>query len=298
MSNPQSEVRTVKTSAWPAAVGVLMLASVVLACNLSNRLTEKKRGPIRCFADNGSSAAGGQDSQLVTSDDGGFTVKLPRGFPQPDPPEPIRQGFEYSGVTYYSYVSGCRCRLNYTDVTAMAAWEKSDAEVLRDRLELAGMDKEHPSSIERTAESTVQDHPALSVFVSGTGINGAPEFRRHKFIVARGRVYEIQFAAEDKAELDHPEVNAYFDSFKFTGELDTLVIDKPAPEYPDIGRATKSSGTVAVEVIVNTNGRVMEAHAISGSRFLHRAAEQAALKARFAPGKTQVSGVLTYTFGP
>lgn len=318
MSEPQSRARQRKDSSRTAALSVLLIAGVSIACNLTNRWREKKEAPPvrRCFAQsNGANAtrstsgtdntpsAQQQTANMITSEDGGFTIKLPSGFPPPDPPEPIKRGYEYAGISYYSLLSGCRSRVNYTNLTAIASAGQSDEQVLAGRREMVSKelvnDAYRPVTIDKTEESSVQNHRALSVYVSGTGVGAndqQSEYRRSKFIVARGRLYTIEFAAEDKAELDHREVNEFFNSFQFTGELDGRVISKPEAEYPAIGRAMRAKGTVVVEVTVNTDGRVIDARAVTGPIVLQAAAIAAARKARFAPGSSEIKGTLTYNF--
>ncbi len=312
MSQPESRARELKESS--AGLAALLIAAVTVACNLTNRWREKKEEPVRrCFAQStGTTATRStadntvelptqpQTGQVVTSEDGGFTIKLPSGFPPPDPPEPIQRGYEYAGISYYSLLSGCRCRLNYTDLTGIASAGKSDEEVLAGRRELVSKEFKNgaykPVTIDKTEESRVQNYRALSVYVSGTGVDERPEYRRFKFIVARGRVYQFEFASEDKTELDHPEVDAFFNSFQFIGELDGRVVSKPEPEYPPSAQKMRTHGTVVVEVTVNTDGRVMDARVITGPIALQAAARAAALKARFAPGTSEIKGTLTYNF--
>lgn len=85
------------------------------------------------------------------------------------------------------------------------------------------------------------------------------------------------------------------------GVLDGKAIEKPLPEYPPVARAARASGTVTVRIIVNEEGQVEKAEAVSGHPLLQSAAVEAAYRARFAPTKlsgnpVKVSGVLTYDF--
>lgn len=75
----------------------------------------------------------------------------------------------------------------------------------------------------------------------------------------------------------------------------------PSPGYPAEARAKKASGAVSVKVLIDEEGNVNSACAVSGARELHRASEWAALQAKFSPttlsGKTvKVSGIITYNF--
>ena len=75
----------------------------------------------------------------------------------------------------------------------------------------------------------------------------------------------------------------------------------PAPSYPAIARSIKASGTVSVRVLVNEEGKVIRACALSGHPLLRSACVTAALNAKFTPtlvnGKpVKVSGTINYNF--
>jgi protein TonB len=77
----------------------------------------------------------------------------------------------------------------------------------------------------------------------------------------------------------------------------------PRPPYPPIAKAAGASGTVVVQVLVDEDGNVIEAHAASGHPLLQNAAKEAALQAKFAPTSlsgepVKVTGVITYNFVP
>ena len=85
------------------------------------------------------------------------------------------------------------------------------------------------------------------------------------------------------------------------GVLNGKAISKPEPVYPAIAKAAHASGTVNVQVLVDEEGKVVAAHAVSGHPLLQAAAIAAAKQARFAPMKlsgqpVKVTGVLTYNF--
>ena len=85
------------------------------------------------------------------------------------------------------------------------------------------------------------------------------------------------------------------------GVLNGRAISLPMPSYPPIARAAHASGTVIVQVLIDEDGKVTEAHAISGHPLLRESAENAARNARFAPTQlsgqpVKVTGVITYQF--
>jgi TonB family protein len=85
------------------------------------------------------------------------------------------------------------------------------------------------------------------------------------------------------------------------GILNKKAIEKPVPIYPHGARMVRVSGTVLVYIVVDENGRVETAKAMSGHPLLRSAAVDAARQARFAPTRVsgspvKVSGTLVYRF--
>ena len=85
------------------------------------------------------------------------------------------------------------------------------------------------------------------------------------------------------------------------GVLNGKAISLPKPAYPPIAKAAKASGTVVVQVTVDENGNVIEAHAVSGHPLLQAAAVSAAHSAKFSPTKlagepVKVTGIINYSF--
>ncbi|HEY2963543.1 MAG TPA: energy transducer TonB [Pyrinomonadaceae bacterium] len=75
----------------------------------------------------------------------------------------------------------------------------------------------------------------------------------------------------------------------------------PKPLYSEIAKRLRIQGTVSVQVLVDEQGRVVSAKAVSGSPFLIPEAQKAAMQARFSPAMlgdqpVKVSGVITYNF--
>jgi TonB family protein len=85
------------------------------------------------------------------------------------------------------------------------------------------------------------------------------------------------------------------------GILNGKATSLPQPIYPAAAKAVKASGTVMVRIVVDENGTVTEAQAVSGHPLLRAAAVAAARQAKFPPTKlagkaVKVTGLLTYTF--
>jgi len=87
------------------------------------------------------------------------------------------------------------------------------------------------------------------------------------------------------------------------GVLNGKAISLPKPPYPPVAKAAKASGTVIIQVLVDENGNVVSATAVSGHPLLQAAAAAAARSAKFSPTKlsgqpVKVSGIIIYKFAP
>jgi len=85
------------------------------------------------------------------------------------------------------------------------------------------------------------------------------------------------------------------------GVLNGKAIALPPPEYPPIALAAHAFGTVTVQVLIDEQGNVVSAHAVSGHPLLQAAAVRAAREARFTPTRLEgepvkVTGVIQYNF--
>lgn len=87
------------------------------------------------------------------------------------------------------------------------------------------------------------------------------------------------------------------------GVLNGKATELPKPVYPAAAKAVRASGAVNVQVMVDENGKVTSASAVSGHPLLRQSAEMAARDAKFSPpilgGKAvKVSGIIVYNFTP
>jgi protein TonB len=85
------------------------------------------------------------------------------------------------------------------------------------------------------------------------------------------------------------------------GVLNGRATSLPAPTYPEMARRAGAAGVVQVEVVIDINGKVISAKAVSGPALLRQSAEMAAKLARFSPTllsgqPMRVSGVINYNF--
>jgi outer membrane biosynthesis protein TonB len=73
------------------------------------------------------------------------------------------------------------------------------------------------------------------------------------------------------------------------------------PTYPKIARAAHASGPVNVQVLIDDEGKVIAAHAVSGHPLLFGAAVAAARESEFTPTTFKgepacVNGIIVYNF--
>lgn len=85
------------------------------------------------------------------------------------------------------------------------------------------------------------------------------------------------------------------------GVLNGKAVALPKPAYPPIARAVHASGTVVVQVLIDEEGNVIAARAVSGHPLLQAASVSAAREAKFSPTRLEgdpvkVSGVIEYNF--
>ena len=85
------------------------------------------------------------------------------------------------------------------------------------------------------------------------------------------------------------------------GILNGKAVSKPSPVYPPELRTSRVEGTVVVSVLVDEDGTVVQAEALTGPKALRDAAAEAARQAKFSPTRlsgcpVKVSGVVTYNF--
>lgn len=85
------------------------------------------------------------------------------------------------------------------------------------------------------------------------------------------------------------------------GVLNGKATSLPKPAYPPAARAVNAEGAVTVQVLIDEDGLVVSASAVSGHPLLRAAAVDAAKGATFSPTRlagqpVKVSGVITYNF--
>jgi outer membrane biosynthesis protein TonB len=86
------------------------------------------------------------------------------------------------------------------------------------------------------------------------------------------------------------------------GDLEAgRALELPKPRYSPLARAAHVSGTVVVQLIIDVDGTVMAAAAVSGHPLLYGVSVEAAKSSLFSPTKlngkpVKVTGVIRYNF--
>jgi protein TonB len=83
--------------------------------------------------------------------------------------------------------------------------------------------------------------------------------------------------------------------------LISKAISLPQPAYPPLAKQIRIQGAVSVQILVDEQGKVVSAQAVSGHPMLLAASKEAALRARFTPTilsgqPVKVQGLITYNF--
>lgn len=86
-----------------------------------------------------------------------------------------------------------------------------------------------------------------------------------------------------------------------TGVLVAKAISLPQPAYPAMAKQIRLQGTVSIQILVDEQGKVISAQAVSGHPILTAVSKEAALRARFTTTTlsgqpVKVQGVITYNF--
>ncbi len=110
------------------------------------------------------------------------------------------------------------------------------------------------------------------------------------------RIQTSEDAAASPAPKDLPDVVS-------GGVLNGKAVLLEKPVYPRAARAVRAAGTVSIQVLIDTDGKMFSAYPVSGHPLLRGASEIAACGSTFTPtrlsGKpVKVSGIITYNFIP
>lgn len=141
----------------------------------------------------------------------------------------------------------------------------------------------------------------VAILTFGVGIAASTLFNFNSSREFERRVVPTHDAVLVAAPVEQPTHSCAFKPVVSGGILNGKVISQPQPVYPAIAKAARAQGTVAVQVVVDENGDVISAQAVSGHPLLQAAAVEAARQAKLSPtylsGRpARITGTLTYNF--
>lgn len=85
------------------------------------------------------------------------------------------------------------------------------------------------------------------------------------------------------------------------GELNGFAVDLVVPAYPEIAKRMNTQGKVTVQIILDKEGKVISAKAVTGHTLLRSTGEEAARKSKFKPARVgnqavKATGFIVYNF--
>jgi len=172
----------------------------------------------------------------VTSKEGGFTVALPPGFPQPKAEtKPLKTAA--GKVSMISYTSskddGTYAGVVYNEFPPLLLKLSSPEKILDGSQK--GALKRTGGKLLRQGKTTCAGHPGRFLYFVVTQ-KGKTGYGRQLVCLANAKLFQLIYIGWTREELDTPEVAAFFKSLQFTGE-EPGKDKKPAPkgERPEPG---------------------------------------------------------------
>ncbi|MFN2596223.1 MAG: hypothetical protein ABR563_03440 [Pyrinomonadaceae bacterium] len=154
----------------------------------------------------------GAKGQPFTSFEGKFIVTPPRGFPPLEHSSELSQETNREVHKFLSELPGTESVL----FVGYEEFKEGTNASPRQRLEAARDSalKAVNSTLEKQESLTIQDSPALSLYLSTPmGDGGKQLYTRLYFVINAGRIYGVSYSSYDRAELDSPQAEAFFKSF-------------------------------------------------------------------------------------
>ena len=191
-------------------------------------------------------------------------------------------------------------------------------EVIRDPVRLSSTSDSHPTQSERTELIDSVSNPNNVPDEPGIKASDVPEARRDSIVSNRnadpptpvftgnrgsgGTGNTPMVNMPDTPPAPEPKPSPVVPkTIRLSKVLNSQAIFLPKPAYPSMAKQIRVQGTVSVQVLINEEGTVVSAKAVSGHPLLVPEAQKAAMMARFSPTvisdqPVKVSGVITYNF--
>jgi TonB family protein len=74
-------------------------------------------------------------------------------------------------------------------------------------------------------------------------------------------------------------------------------VNQAAPDYPELARRMNLSGTVKIEVTINTDGTIKNTKVVGGNPLLAASAEKTVKTWKYEPAKYESTALITVKFG-
>ena len=75
-------------------------------------------------------------------------------------------------------------------------------------------------------------------------------------------------------------------------------LSNPAPTYPEVAKRLRLAGTVKVQVVIGTDGRIKGTSFVGGHPVLVNAVEETLKTWKYAPSSAETSTLLEFNFHP
>ena len=193
-------------------------------------------------------------------------------------------------TTSVAVVENAKLEFEPTEVTYRSIFYYLDASVAK--MLQPGATPSAASAPQRVETTSVQLPPA-----SSTKSSFGPVQLPGANLVNAGAGSSQRVAMSSEAEAPAPRILKPVSG----GVLNGKALSLPVPVYPQIAMRSRIFGSVSVNVVVDENGKVISAEAVSGPNSLREAAVDAAKRARFSPTKlsgapVKVAGMINYNF--
>jgi hypothetical protein len=198
-------------------VGALGLIAAVVGIILATRAGSDTTTTAGGNSSTPTASPGGTTSTAsgkTYNDPGGrFSVALPASYPdfksskqtQPTLAGPVELNMLLSEKLEGAFIVG------YSDFPEAAFEGRTPKKMLEDGRD--GSLKNINATLEKQQDLSVQGRTGIAVYGSAS-TGGKPYYVRFNFILDKPRAYQVGYLAYNRADLDKPEVQAFFDSFK------------------------------------------------------------------------------------
>jgi TonB family protein len=198
---------------WILGGGAVILIAAALIIFLATRHPKDTTTTTSSGSDTTSTGTTSTSSGLTyDSPDGRFSIKLPPGFSQfksQTMSQPSPAGTIVLNIMQTENTSG-GCMMAYSDFPEASFQGRTPQKMLEDGRD--GALNKMGGTLEKQENLTVQGKTGIAVYGSGNSAGKTFYIRLH-FILDKPRAYQIGYLAYDRADLDKPDVQAYFDSF-------------------------------------------------------------------------------------